>query len=64
MLAFLLRLHILGVLVHHLLDADFHHSEILLGVYMPCFRLILEVLHLADIPLLLLIAINTVVNAS
>lgn len=51
------------VLLHDLFYAPFHHSKILLGVDVLGLGLVLHVVHLANVPLLLLVAFQAVVDA-
>ena len=51
------------VLVHDLLDAALHHAEVLFGVDVLGLALVLHVLHLPDLALVLLVALDAVVDA-
>lgn len=53
----------LAVLDHDLLDAALHHAEVLFGVDVFGLGLVLHVLHLADVSVLLLVAVDAVVDA-
>ena len=52
------------ILLHHLLYPSFHHSEVLLWIYVFCLWFILHVVDLSDISLSLFITLQTVVDAS
>lgn len=51
------------VFIHHLFYSPFHHPEILLGVDVFSFRLVLDILNFSDITVVILVAVNTVVDA-
>jgi hypothetical protein len=53
----------LAVLDHDLLDATLHHAEVLFGVDVFGLGLVLHVFHLADVSMLLLVAVNAVIDA-
>lgn len=52
-----------SILANYLLDPSLHHALILLGVHMLSLGLVLHVLHFPNIGLILLIALDAVVDA-
>lgn len=51
------------ILLHNFLNASLHHPEVLFGVYVFGFGLVLQVFYFFDVSLLLLVTFKAVVDA-